>query len=132
VSLGGEIASRTHMQHIHLPKGSGRGSCPTPSLDRNHDGLVSLEEGLPAYGAPAVSLQPFPAPTSVRFEYSHVLRVPPGLPLDRGVIVVHGMDVNGRYDDTIPVACGAIDPTLPAAHAAQAGTSASGAGYSSP
>jgi hypothetical protein len=132
VSLGGNIPSQTHMQHIHLPKGSGRGSCPTPNLDRNHDGLVSLAKGLPAYGAPAVSLEPFPAPTGPRFEYSQILRVRPGLPLDRGVIVVHGMDVNGRYDDTIPVACGAIDPTLPAARSAQAGASAPGASYGSP
>jgi len=131
VALGGNIAGKTHMQHIHLPKGNGRGSCPTPNLDRNHDGLISLAEGLPAYGAPAVSLEPFPAPTGLRFEYSEILRVRPGLPLDRGVVVVHGMDVNGKYDDTIPVACGAINPTLPAVRWAQGGASAPGAAYGS-
>jgi hypothetical protein len=130
LSLGGETEGRMHMQHIHLPKGNGRGSCPTPDLDRNGDGLVSLQEGLPAYGAPAVSLEPFPTPESLFvFEYSHVLRVRPGLPLDRGVIVVHGMDVNGSYDETIPVACGAIDPRLPAARSSQAGASAPNAAY---
>jgi hypothetical protein len=132
LSLGGNIAGETHMQHIHLPKGNGRGSCPTSKLDRNHDGLVSLAEGLPAYGAPAVSLQPFPRPTGATFEYSQGVKVRPGLPLDRGVIVVHGMDVNGKYDDTIPVACGAINPALPAARSAQGGASAPGAAYGNP
>ena len=82
-------------------------------LDRDHDGLISLEEGVPAYGAPAVALEPFPAPTGVSFEYSHTLRVPAGLALDRAVVVVHGMDVAGKYDETIPVACGAVDPSAP-------------------
>jgi hypothetical protein len=121
VSLGGRIAGHMHMQHIHLPKGNGRGRCPTRDLDRNGDGLVSLAEGLPAYGAPAVSLEPFPMPTGLRYEYSRTLHVRPGLPIDRGVIVVHGMEVHGRYDDTIPVACGAISPALPEARAVQPG-----------
>src|SRR4051812_46706634 len=121
ISLGGRIAGRTHMQHIHLMKGGGRARCPTPDLDRNGDGLVSLNEGLPAYGPPAVSLEPFPAPTSVRFEYSRTLRVPPGLALDRGVVVVHGMVVHGHYDDTIPIACGEITPALPQMRTVQPG-----------
>jgi hypothetical protein len=41
------------------------------------------------------------------------------------------MDVNGKYDDTIPVACGAINPTLPAVRWAQGGASAPGAAYGS-
>ena len=113
ISLGGYIEGRQHMQHIHVPEGNARGSCPTPELDSDHDGLISLEEGVPAYGAPAVSLEPFPAPTDVSFEYSHTLRVPAGFALDRAVVVVHGMDVAGKYDKTIPVACGAIDPDAP-------------------
>jgi hypothetical protein len=129
VSLGGRIAGHMHMQHIHLPKGNGRGRCPTPDLDRNGDGLVSLAEGLPAYGAPAVSLEPFPMPTGLRYEYSRTLRVRPGLPLDRGVIVVHGMEVNGHYDATIPVACGAISPALPVARSVQSGAAPSTSAY---
>jgi hypothetical protein len=127
VSLAGYIGGREHMQHIHVPEGNASGSCPTPELDRDHDGLISLEEGVPAYGAPAVSLEPFPAPTGINFEYSHTLRVPAGLPLDRAVVVVHGMDVGGKYDETIPVACGAFDASAPAVGAAGSGTEASGA-----
>jgi hypothetical protein len=129
LSLGGGIAGRTHMQHIHLTKGRGRARCPTPDLDRNGDGLISLGEGLPAYGPPAVSLDPFPAPTGPRFEYSRTLRVPPGLALDRGVIVVHGMEVHGHYDDMLPVACGAITPALPQARSVQPGAGPSTSAY---
>jgi hypothetical protein len=113
VSLGGPIGGREHMQHLHLPEGEGAGACPTPELDKDGDGLVSLEEGLPAYGAPAVSLEPFPVPKAVAFEYTARLTVDPGVPLDRAVLVVHGMDVGGKYDATLPVACGAVDPTVP-------------------
>jgi hypothetical protein len=122
------------MQHLHMPEGNARGSCPTRELDRDHDGLISLEEGAPAYGAPAVSLEPFPAPTDLAFEYSRSLRVPAGLPLDRAVVVVHGMDVAGAYDKTIPVACGAVDASAPAVGSSTtgAGSGGSGSGYGSP
>ena len=134
VSLGGYIEGRQHMQHIHVPEGNSRGSCPTPELDSDHDGLISLEEGVPAYGAPAVSLEPYPAPTDVSFEYSHSLHVPTGFALDRAVVVVHGMDVAGKYDETIPVACGAVDPSAPAvgSSASGAGSGSSGSSYGSP
>jgi EF hand len=134
VSLGGYIEGRQHMQHIHVPAGNARGSCPTRNLDRDHDGLISLEEGVPAYGAPAVALEPFPAPTGDTFEYSHTLHVPAGLALDRAVVVVHGMDVAGKYDETIPVACGAVDPSAPAvgSSTSAAGSGGSGSSYGSP
>jgi hypothetical protein len=131
LSLGGGIAGQTHAQYIDLPKGNGGGTCPGPDRDRNHDGLVSHAEGLLAYGAPTVALSPFPAPTGLRFEYSQVLRVRLGLPLDRAVIVVQGMDVHGRYDPTMPAACGAIDPKLPEVRAGATGAGAPGAAYGS-
>lgn len=37
-----------HVQHIH---GGGMGQCPTPSADKNGDGIVGTVEGKPAYGA---------------------------------------------------------------------------------
>jgi hypothetical protein len=113
ISLGGPIGGQEHMQHLHLPEGEGAGSCPTAELDKDGDGIVSLEEGVPAYGAPAVSLEPFPVPTDITFQYMASLEVDPDLPLDRATVVVHGMDVDGTYDATVPVACGAVDPTLP-------------------
>jgi hypothetical protein len=134
ISLGGYIEGRQHLQHIHVPEGNARGTCPTRELDRDHNGLISLEEGAPAYGAPAVSLEPFPTPTDLTFEYSRSLRVPAELPLDRAVVVVHGMDVGGRYDETIPVACGAVDPGAPAfgQSTSGSGSAGSGSGYGTP
>jgi len=134
ISLGGYIEGRRHMQHLHVPAGNAGGSCPTRQLDSDHDGLISLEEGAPAYGAPAVSLEPFPAPTDLSFEYSRTLHVPAGLALDRSVVVVHGMEVAGKYDKTIPVACGAIDAGALAVGSSTSGAGAggSGSGYGTP
>jgi hypothetical protein len=115
LSIGGPIAGQEHLQHIHLRDGEEAASCPTRDQDENGDGIVSLEEGAPAYGAPAVSLEPFPKPGVELFEYTAQLPVDPKLPLDRAVVVLHGMEVGGTYDATVPVACGAIDPTLPRA-----------------
>lgn len=126
ISLAGYIEGREHMQHIHLPAGNARGGCPTRELDRDHDGLISLEEGVPAYGAPAVSLEPFPEPSDLSFEYSRILRVPPGLALDRAAVVVHGMDIAGRYDEAIPVACGAVDTGTPVVGSSTSGSGAGG------
>jgi hypothetical protein len=126
MSIGGMNDGQEHMQHIHLPEGEGAGSCPTPELDKDGDGVVSLEEGVPAYGAPAVSLEPFPTSTVPIFQYAEKLLVDAGLPLDRGVVVVHGMDIDGTYDATVPIACGAIDPTLPRAGPVGAGAGATG------
>jgi hypothetical protein len=44
------------------------------------------------------------------------------------VIVVHGK-VRGHYDDTIPVACGAISPALPEVRSVQAGAAPSTSAY---
>src|SRR3954451_18429289 len=45
----GTMPGRVHMQHIHVPPGGADGTCPTPALDANGDGFVSLKEGLGAY-----------------------------------------------------------------------------------
>lgn len=36
-----------HVQHAHI---AGQGTCPTPSADKNGDGIVDTVEGQPAYG----------------------------------------------------------------------------------
>lgn len=43
-----------HAEHIHL--GSMPGTCPTPSADKNGDGLISVAEAAPNYGPIKVSL----------------------------------------------------------------------------
>ncbi len=36
-----------HVQHIHI---DGNGQCPTSSADADHNGVISIPEGVPAYG----------------------------------------------------------------------------------
>lgn len=117
-----------HLQHIHLPDGDGAASCPTEELDRDRDGLVSLEEATPVVGAPAIALEPFPKPDKLLFEYMETVDAEAGPDLDRGVVVFHGMEVDGKFDETIPVACGRIDPTLSSASLAEPVATGSGSG----
>jgi hypothetical protein len=128
ISIAAADRRREHLQHIHIPPGNQQGRCPTAELDRNNDGLISLEEGAPAYGAPAISLEPFPRPDAVRVNYLQALRIPPELELERGVVVLHGMELDGTYVETLPIACAEIEPTSPATDSAtpQSPRSASG------
>ena len=42
-----------HVQHIHI---AGAGACPTPTADKNNDGVISTTEGGPAYGGIGTTL----------------------------------------------------------------------------
>ncbi|MEE2524574.1 hypothetical protein V1639_00960 [Pseudarthrobacter sp. J75] len=42
-----------HVQHIH---GGAQGTCPTPSVDGNGDGVISTTEGAPSYGGIVTTL----------------------------------------------------------------------------
>ena len=105
----GAVPGRMHMQHIHVPEGDVEGKCPTPAADADGDGFVSLEESVGSYGAPVVSLEPFPMPEGPDWQYEQVLTMPKGVELDRGVVVLHGLSVHGKYDELMPIACGVID-----------------------
>jgi hypothetical protein len=89
--VSGAAPGRVHMQHIHVPAGRADRSCPTRALDGNRDGLVSLKEGLGAYGPPVVSLEPFPKLKGSSWDYAANLTVPGRVALDRGVVVLHGI-----------------------------------------
>lgn len=94
-----------HVQHIH---GKAKGQCPTPSADKNNDGVVNTTEGQPAYG-PIVTTLAKTGDTSPKSGTN--VKVAPGgdsysyqrtftLSADaaktvrdgKGVIVVHGLD----------------------------------------
>ena len=90
--------------------------CPNPEMDTNGDGLIELEEGLPAYGPVLVSLDPAPtADDEGNVEYDATLTVDPSQLLDptKRVIVLHGMTVDEEYVATLPVACGPIEEGEP-------------------
>lgn len=169
---------RIHQQHIHGNPDGAAAECPTDALDEDDDGIVSLEEALPAVGPVVMPLvqQPFPVAGddgAVVFRETYELetdidrtptadrtptdqtptgdrtpadRTPTGdrtpttdqtptdrtpttdrtpddtgtpeatptpveMPLDDltdGVVVVHGLTVDGEYEAGAPVACGEI------------------------
>lgn len=100
----------THMQHIHGFESGQVSVCPTMGADTNADGIVSLPEGLPAYGPVLLPLTDYPMANAVgKYRYRKTFSSFPGVqPANIRTLVVHGMDVNGTYDPTVPVACAQI------------------------
>ncbi|MCX2739828.1 hypothetical protein [Pontibacter anaerobius] len=100
-----------HMQHIHGFTDSNKNAvCPPMSADTDGDGLISLVEGIPYYGAVLVPLTPYPmADATGMVDFMNSFSITRAArPMQNNVIVVHGMYVDGVYDPTIPVACGQI------------------------
>ncbi|KRF19011.1 hypothetical protein ASG90_03765 [Nocardioides sp. Soil797] len=98
-------ADYPHVQHIHI---GSEGTCPTPSLDKNGDGIVDTVEGTPAYGdigttlslkgdtSPDAGTNIKIAPGGDTLEYNRTITlsqdVVDSLSSGTGVIVVHGLD----------------------------------------
>jgi hypothetical protein len=94
-----------HVQHIHI---DGQGRCPSPSADKNNDGIVDTVEGQPAYGAIGTTLSvkgdtSAKAGTDIKIapggsstDYHRTIRLDAksadSLRNGTGVIVVHGLD----------------------------------------
>lgn len=109
-----------HAQHIHGMAHSDDFFCPPPSADKNGDGQVATEEGVPQYGGVFVSLTTkgdtspksglaidrFPvADANGDLEYDRTIpasQLPAGLvdSLSHLHVVQHGLDANGndKYD----------------------------------
>jgi hypothetical protein len=110
ITARGLVPRREHPQRLHRLETDKPGECPTKAADEDSDGVVSLEEALPAYGPAALELKPFPTASrdgSVSFQGTFDLR-PDLKPLSTRVIVLHGLDVRGEYEPSAPVACGRI------------------------
>lgn len=110
-------ANALHPQHIHgFGKGTGKkqdATCPTIAQDDDGDGFVSVAEGAETYGPILLPLKPFPTADSAgTVTFSKTFKVKRGqlTPLEIREIVLHGGDVNGTYDPTLPVLCGSITP----------------------
>jgi hypothetical protein len=94
-----------HVQHIHI---GGNGQCPTPSADKNNDGVISTTEGGPAYGpigttlstkgdtSPKAGTDIKIAPGGDSTDYSRSIKLSDdtvaSLQSGKAVIVVHGLD----------------------------------------
>jgi hypothetical protein len=56
ITAGGLVPGAVHVQHLHGSVDGMDFHCPPPSADRDGDGWISTEEGLPSYGAIFVAL----------------------------------------------------------------------------
>jgi hypothetical protein len=108
-------AGQDHMSHIHGFDDGTISVCPTPALDINPvDGIISLEEGLTAYGAVQLDLGMLTPDENgdVSLDQTYTLDdtqlAALGDTLADNTIVVHGLTVNDTYDATVPVACGLV------------------------
>lgn len=118
-----------HAQHLHF---GAAGTCPDPSADKNKDGLISVAEAAPNYGAIRASLTTsgdYSAASALAVErfpvggangvttYSRTITLPEGINADNlgnGVIVQHGISTlfgdPTKYDGSTP---SSIAPNLP-------------------
>lgn len=111
IEASGMTPLEVHPQHIHGFADTKKNSvCPPPSADTNGDGLISVAEGAPFYGAILLPLMPFPTATAAgNVTYERTFKISKDLlPLQNRTIVLHGMMVNGVYMPTLPVACGQV------------------------
>lgn len=102
-----------HAQHIHGLDGEDA-ICPPDRADTNNDGIITLTEGLPFYGAPRLFLHEsgttFPTPTATGnyiYERTFTLTAEQKsqlTPLDEKVVVLHGIPGT----PSLPVACGEL------------------------
>lgn len=111
VKLNGATAKQGHAQHIHGTTGK-QASCPTiAAIDKT--GVVTLNGGGPYYGPVALGLQPATASASGAVSFTNTMTLKADekakiAPLNQHVYVIHGLMNKGKYDGTLPAACGAI------------------------
>lgn len=109
---------KLHMQHIHgFVDNKGNATCPPPSADKDGNGLITITEGFPYYGAVLQPLSPYPTTSTIDYERTFNLQNQDNeeyfdlRPLQNRAIVIHGKTLdNGEYRRLLPVACGEIKP----------------------
>jgi hypothetical protein len=143
LNTNGLLNGAPHALHIHA---GGAGVCPPASAAKLHNGHLSIAtlDGIKFYGPPQVSMTLFGDtspksivdfsryPTVGNIRYQRTITVPPGVAgairAGNAVIVVHGIDYDGKgvYDNvldrsdlnpslpgtaTAPALCGTLVPT---------------------
>lgn len=127
IDATGLEAGKLHPQHVHGFDRPRNSTCPTASADDNGDGVVSVGEGAPSYGAVRLPLTPFPvADGTGAIDYDETFEIERKGnssrftvevdgedvqlgPLQNRAIVLHGMTVGGEYVPTLPVACAQLE-----------------------
>lgn len=103
---------KIHPQHIHgFNNPVKKSTCPGIEADSNADGIISVQEGLPAYGPIILPLTPFDlVEANGKLEYEASFKINPSTvqPLEKRVVLLHGMTVNNQYIPSLPIACGKI------------------------
>lgn len=116
ILAAGVTPNQQHPQHIHGPEDGSNATCPPASADTDGDGFISLVEGLPYYGGVQLSLVnedgTFPTANAAGFyNYQRTFDLS-GESLsawENLAVVVHGRNINGTYEASLPVACGQVD-----------------------
>jgi len=118
IQAQGMVPNQAHPQHIHGLSSGEEGTCPPADADTDEDGIITIPEGAPFYGEVILPLAEFPMADengNISFEKTFMLGEDenPTLEeledLDNRVIVLHGLNNDGEYVATIPVACGELD-----------------------
>ncbi|AFL82605.1 hypothetical protein Aeqsu_3172 [Aequorivita sublithincola DSM 14238] len=117
VTATGMVPNQPHPQHIHGKDDGSNATCPPTSADTDGDGIITIPEGAPFYGAVLLPLEDFPmADANGNVNYTKtftlgengVLTLEALGTLENRTIVLHGLNNGGSYVATIPVACGEI------------------------
>lgn len=112
IEATGLESGKPHPQHIHGHDNPVTdATCPGLDADTDGDGIITVGEGVPAYGPIILPLVPFDlVDASGNLEYEATFTINPGAlqPLHKRAIVMHGMTVNGQYIPSLPIACGTL------------------------
>lgn len=114
VLAAGVTPNQPHAQHLHGFDNGTNSTCPPAEADTDEDGYISLEEGAPYYGGVILALSneddSFPmANASGFYTYERTIDITGmNLSWEDLSVVVHGGNVDGGYNATLPVACGQI------------------------
>lgn len=107
--------NEVHAQHIHGFTDGSNATCPPESADTDDNGIISLQEGAPYYGGVLLALQnedgSYPvADAWGNYIYQRTFNIGSlSLPdLEKLAVVAHGLEVNGTYEPSIPIACGQV------------------------
>lgn len=116
ILAAGVTPNQPHPQHIHGFEDGRNSTCPPASADEDNDGFVSLAEGLPYYGGVLLPLnfedESYPVANAAGFySYQRTFDVSSWSSTDweNLSVVVHGRNVNGTYNASLPIACGQVN-----------------------